>query len=209
LEVLGIGTLEGDKIVAAGRPRSFCKNQALDRALDVFWRKGFEGASICDLTDAMGINPPSLYAAFGNKEQLFCQAIDRYEELHAARRAAVLAAPTAREGIEALLREAARTLTDKSKPAGCFYVQAVAGGGDHGACVQEMLKTKHEEGEQDVRKRLERAKAEGEISSDADPSALARYISTVAQGMSVQAASGATRKDLDRIVDVALRAWPA
>jgi AcrR family transcriptional regulator len=207
--VLGIDTLKGDKVVAAGRPRSFCKNQALDRALDVFWRKGFEGASICDLTDAMGINPPSLYAAFGNKEKLFCQAIDRYEERHSARRAAVLAAPTAREGIEALLRESARSLTDKSKPAGCFYVQAIAGGGDHGTCVQEMLKAKHEEGERDVRKRLEQAKAEGELSSNADPSALARYISTVAQGMSVQAASGATRKDLDRIVDVALSAWPA
>ena len=77
--------------MAAGRPRSFCKNQALDRALEVFWRQGFEGASICDLTEAMGINPPSLYAAFGNKEQLFRQALDRYAEVYAERRAALLA----------------------------------------------------------------------------------------------------------------------
>ena len=82
--------------MAAGRPRNFCKNQALDRALEVFWRKGFESASICDLTEAMGINPPSLYAAFGNKEQLFCQALDRYGEVYAELRDAVLSAPTAR-----------------------------------------------------------------------------------------------------------------
>jgi len=195
--------------VAAGRPRSFCKNQALDRALEVFWRKGFEGASICDLTDAMGINPPSLYAAFGNKEQLFCQALDRYAEVFAERHAAVLAAPTAREGIEALLRDAVDHLTDKTKPAGCLYVQAIAGGGEHSACIREMLKTKREESEREIFKRLERAKAEGELPDDTDPAALARFVTTIQQRLAVQAAGGATRKDLDRIVDFALRAWPA
>jgi AcrR family transcriptional regulator len=195
--------------VAAGRPRSFCKNQALDRALEVFWRQGFEGASICDLTEAMGINPPSLYAAFGNKEQLFRQALDRYAEVYAERRAALLAAPTGREAIEALLRDAARSLTDKSSPTGCLYVQAIAGGGEHGACIREMLKTKREDSERELRERLERAKAEGELPDDADPAALARFITTVAQGMSVQASGGATRKELERVVDFALGAWPS
>lgn len=194
--------------MAAGRPRSFCKNEALDRALEVFWRKGFEGASICDLTEAMGINPPSLYAAFGNKEQLFCQALDRYAAVFAGRRAAVLAGSSAREGIETLLRDAARNLTDKSKPAGCFYVQALAGGGEHSACIREMLDTKREDSEREILQRLERAKAEGELPEDADPAALARFIATVAQGMSVQAASGASRKNLERVVDFALKAWP-
>jgi AcrR family transcriptional regulator len=195
--------------VAAGRPRSFCKNQALDRALEVFWRQGFEGASICHLTEAMGINPPSLYAAFGNKEQLFRQALDRYAEVYAERRTALLAAPTGREAIEALLRDAARSLTDKSSPTGCLYVQAIAGGGEHGACIREMLKTKREDSERELRERLERAKAEGELPDDADPAALARFITTVAQGMSVQASGGATRKELERVVDFALGAWPS
>lgn len=195
--------------MAAGRPRTFCKNQALDRALEVFWRQGFEGASICDLTEAMGINPPSLYAAFGNKEQLFRQALDRYAEVHAERRAELLAAPTAHEAIEALLREAAKSLTDKSSPVGCLYVQAIAGAGGHAACVRDMLKTKIEQGEQQILERLERAKAEGELPDDADAAALVRYLTTVVQGMSVQAAAGATRKDLDRVVDLALGAWPA
>ena len=195
--------------MAAGRPRSFCMNEALDRALEVFWRKGFEGASICDLTEAMGINPPSLYAAFGNKEQLFCQALERYAQTYADRRAAVLAAPTAREGIETLLRDAVKNLTDKSKPAGCLYVQAIAGGGEHSACIREMLETKREDSEREIRKRLERAKVEGELPDDTDPTALARYITTIGQGLSVQAAGGARRKDLDRVVDFALGAWPA
>lgn len=195
--------------MAAGRPRSFCKDQALDRALEVFWRKGFEGASICDLTEAMGINPPSLYSAFGNKEQLFRQALDRYAEVYAERRREILAAPSAREAMEALLRDAARSLTDKSRPVGCLYVQAIAGASEHAACIREMLKSKREDSEREIRDRLRRAKAEGELPEDVDPAALARYVTTVAQGMSVQAAGGATRKELDRVVDLALGAWPA
>lgn len=194
--------------MAAGRPRNFCKNEALDRALEVFWRKGFESASICDLTEAMGINPPSLYAAFGNKEQLFCQALDRYGEVYAELRDEVLSAPTAREGIESLLREAARNLTDKTSPAGCLYVQAIAGGGEHADCIRNVLKTKRADNEREVRRRLERAQAEGELPDAADPAALACYLSTVAQGMSVQAAGGATRQDLEGVVDYALRVWP-
>jgi AcrR family transcriptional regulator len=96
--------MAGDKVVAIGRPRAFDMDQALDRALDVFWRKGYEGATLCDLTAAMGINPPSLYAAFGNKEGLFRKALDRYGEIRTAYWAKALEAPTARGVAEALLR---------------------------------------------------------------------------------------------------------
>lgn len=195
--------------MAAGRPRTFCKNQALERALEVFWRQGFDGASICDLTEAMGINPPSLYAAFGNKEQLFRQALARYAEVHAEQRSALLAAPTAREAIESLLRDAARNLTDTSRPIGCLYVQAITGAGEHAACIRDILKMKTEEGERQIGQRLEQAKAEGELPEDTDVPALVRYLTTVMQGMSVQSAAGANRKDLDRVVDLALGAWPA
>ena len=194
--------------MAIGRPRTFCKNEALDRALQVFWRKGFEGASICDLTEAMGINPPSLYAAFGNKEQLFRQALNRYTEMHAEARAEALAAPRVRDAMTTLLHNAARSLTDKSSPAGCLYVQGIAGAGEHASCIRDMLNEKRAVYENDIRERLKRAKAEGELTEDADPTALARYFSAVTQGMSVQAAGGATRKELERVADLAVAVVP-
>jgi AcrR family transcriptional regulator len=194
--------------VAIGRPRTFCKEQALDRALEVFWRKGYEGASICDLTAAMGINPPSLYAAFGNKEALFRQALDRYAESHGEYIREALAAPKARDAMEAILRGSVRSLTDKSNPAGCLLVQGISGAGEHAQCIRDMLNAKRAEGEKDVRERLKRAKKDGELPADADPAALARYFSTVMQGMAIQAAGGSSRKDLERVADMALRAWP-
>lgn len=194
--------------MAIGRPRTFCTEQALDRALEVFWRKGYEGASICDLTAAMGINPPSLYAAFGNKEALFRQALDRYAQTHGEYIREALAAPKARDAMEAILRGSVRSLTDKSNPAGCLLVQGISGAGEHAQCIRDMLNAKRAAGEKDVRERLKRAKKEGELPADADPAALARYFSTVMQGMAVQAAGGASRKDLERIADMALRAWP-
>lgn len=194
--------------MAAGRPRNFCKNEALDRALEVFWRKGFEGASICDLTAAMGINPPSLYAAFGNKEQLFCQALDRYTEKHAAALGEALAAPRARDGIAALLRGTAYALTDQSNPSGCLVVQGISGTGEHGECIRDMINAKRAAFEKDIGERLKRAKKEGELPDGADPAGLAQYFATVTQGMAVQASSGASRKELERVAEMALAAWP-
>jgi AcrR family transcriptional regulator len=200
--------MAGDCAVAIGRPRTFDTNQALDRALEVFWRKGYEGASICDLTAAMGINPPSLYSAFGNKESLFRQALDRYAETHGAYIPEALAPPKARVGIAALLHGTARSLTDKSNPAGCLFVQGISGAAEHAQCIRDMLNAKGAAGEKHLRERLKRAKKEGELPEDADPVALARYFSTVTQGMAVQAAGGASRKELERVADMALRAWP-
>jgi AcrR family transcriptional regulator len=194
--------------VAVGRPRNFDKNEVLDRALQVFWRKGFEGASICDLTEAMGINPPSLYAAYGNKETLFRQALDRYTETRGAVIHEALAALKARDGIATLLRGSARALTDKSNPACCLLVQGISGAGEHAACIRDMLNAKRAGSEKDIRERLKRAKVEGELPRDADPAGLARYFSTVIQGMAVQAAGGASRRELERVAEMALRAWP-
>ena len=195
--------------MAAGRPRTFCKNEALDRALQVFWRKGFEGASICDLTEAMGISPPSLYAAFGNKEQLFRQALDRYADVHSERRKEALSAPTAREAVAAILHAAARSLTDAESPAGCLYVQGIAGAGEHASCIRDMLNAKRADSEREICERLKRARDEGDLPEDAEPAALARYVATLTQGMSVQAAGGASREDLERVVDLAMRVWPS
>ena len=104
---------QAHKPATIGRPRAFDVDEALDRALDVFWRKGYEGASICDLTAAMGINPPSLYAAFGNKEELFRKALDRYVEMHDEFLREALARPKARDGIAALLNKTADALTQQ------------------------------------------------------------------------------------------------
>lgn len=194
--------------MAIGRPRTFNKEQALDQALEVFWRKGYEGASICDLTVAMGINPPSLYAAFGNKEALFRQALDRYAETRAGFIREALAVAKARDGIMALLRGTAQSLADKSSPAGCLLVQGIAGAGDHAQCIRDELTARRAASQKAIRERLKRAQAEGELPADADPAALARYFSTVIQGMAIQAASGASRKELERVAETAMRAWP-
>jgi AcrR family transcriptional regulator len=191
-----------------GRPRGFDMDEALDRALDVFWRKGYEGASICDLTEAMGINPPSLYAAFGNKEQLFRRALDRYTNLHEDFLREALARPKAKDGIAALLAKTVEALTDKSNPPGCLLVQGIAGAGDHAQCIRDELSARRAANEKMIRERLKRAKADGELPESADPAALARFIATVTQGMAVQAAGGATRKDLAAVAQAAMAAWP-
>jgi len=205
---MGIAKLFGKCRGTIGRPRTFNKEEALDQALEVFWRKGYEGASICDLTAAMGINPPSLYAAFGNKEALFRQALDRYAETRAGFVREALAKPKAREGIAALLRGTAHSLSDKSSPAGCLLVQGVAGAGDHAQCIREELTTRRAAAQNAIRDRLQRAQAEGELPADADPAALARFFTTVMNGMAIQAAGGASRKELERVADMALHAWP-
>jgi AcrR family transcriptional regulator len=194
--------------IAIGRPRNFDTDAALDRALEVFWRKGYEGASICDLTAAMGINPPSLYAAFGNKEQLFRKALDRYTDKHNQCVREVLARPRVREAIAALLFHSVDALTDKSNPPGCLLVQGIAGAGDHAQCIRDALAEKRAAGEKLIRERLKRAKAEGELPQSADPAALARFVATVTQGMAVQAAGGATRKELMAVAEAAMAAFP-
>jgi AcrR family transcriptional regulator len=194
--------------VTIGRPRSFDMDQALERALDVFWRKGYEGASICDLTAAMGINPPSLYAAFCNKEGLFRKALDRYTERYDDLFHEALALPKARDGMAALLSKTVDALTDKSTPPGCLLVQGIAGAGDHAQCIRDQLSARRAANEKMIRERLKRAKAEGELPANADPGALARFVATVTQGMAVQAAGGATRKELNAVAATTMAAWP-
>lgn len=201
--------MAGDRAGAIGRPRSFDIEQALDRALEVFWRQGYEGASICDLTAAMGINPPSLYAAFGNKEALFRRALDRYEAKHAAFWNEALAAPTAYEAVKRLLEGSAEALGDKCNPRGCLLVQAALCGGEECDHVAKELSARRDASVALIRERLKRAKREGDLPEDADPAGLARFVATVIHGMAVEAASGASRKELERVAATALRAFPA
>jgi AcrR family transcriptional regulator len=196
--------------VQKGRPREFDADEALDRALHVFWRQGYEGASLTDLTEAMGISRPSLYAAFGNKEDLFRRALDRYSETGpgAVQREA-LDQPTAKAVVERMLRGAAECLTDPDNPRGCLAVQGALSCGEAAESIKNELCGRRAAGEAALRARFERAKADGDLNADADPQALARFVVTVQQGMSVQAAGGASRDDLMAVAEMALKAWPA
>lgn len=194
--------------MAMGRPREFDPDQALDVALQVFWRRGYEGASMADLTEAMGITKPSLYAAFGNKEELFRKALDRYVDGPGGYVQVALAKPTAREVVEHLLFEAADAVTDPNNPPGCLAVQGALSCGEAAESIKQELMTRRANGEQDVRERFERAIAEGDLPNEADAADLARYISAILQGMAVQAAGGTSRAELRKIAQMTLRTWP-
>jgi AcrR family transcriptional regulator len=194
--------------VAIGRPRAFDMDKALDQALHVFWRKGYEGTSVSDLTEVMGINPPSLYAAFGNKETLFRKALDRYMAERTTFWDEAFEAPTARAVVEQLLRGIADFLSDPRNPRGCLAVQGALACGEAAESVRQELAARRAAGQERIRKRLKRAKAEGELPAGADPAALARFLATVIEGMAVQAAGGASRKELRAVAETTLRAWP-
>ena len=191
-----------------GRPRAFDAERALDRALRVFWQKGYEGTSLSDLTRAMGINRPSLYAAFGGKESLFRKVLDRYADGPAAYVRDALAAPTARGVVERLLRGAVDLQTDPRTPPGCLAVSAGLACGHRADRVRRHLASHRDDAELAIRRRFERARATGDLRAGANPADLARYVVTVMRGMAVQAAGGASRKELGRVVETALRAWP-
>lgn len=191
-----------------GRPRAFDIDEVLDRALQVFWRKGYEGASLADLTRAMGINRPSLYAAFGDKQSLFRKVLDRYAEGPAAYVREALKEPTARAVVERLLSGAVEVQTGPLNPQGCLTVHGALAGGKGGDAIRQELNSRRAAGEAAIRKRLERAKSEGDLPPDVSPADLARYVTTVMHGMAVQAAGGASRAELRRVVKTALRAWP-
>jgi AcrR family transcriptional regulator len=194
--------------VPRGRPRTFDVDKALDRALRMFWRKGYEGTTLPDLTRAMGINRPSLYAAFGNKEELFRKALDRYSEGPAAHVGQALNAPTARAVFERFLEGTVDLLTNPRNPRGCLAVQGALACGQEADSVRRELAARRLAAQDALRLRFEQAVADGDLPRDVDCGNLARYVATVAQGMAVQAAGGATRQELLCVMELALRAWP-
>jgi AcrR family transcriptional regulator len=194
--------------VRTGRPREFDIEQALDRALAVFWRKGYEGTSLPDLTRAMGINRPSLYAAFGNKEALFRRALDRYDAGPAGYVREALKEPTARAVAERLLRGTIDLLTGPRNPRGCLLVHGALACGEAAESLRQELASRRAAAEGALRRRFERALADADLPASTDPADLARYVVTVIHGMAVQAAGGTSRAALRRVADLAMRAWP-
>ena len=199
----------GKPAMPRGRPREFDREAALERAIDVFWRHGYEATSVSDLTAAMGINPPSLYAAFGDKEKLFLEAVERYQQ---QRRQSVTKvfdeAPTAKEAIHRLLQDAARELACPSHPRGCLLVMSDTNCSDASAHVQSDLAQRRSAMKASLKARIDRGAAASELPRGTDTAALAEFYSTVFQGMVMQARDGATPKRLLATAEAAMRAWP-
>lgn len=192
-----------------GRPPAFDHEEALEKALKVFWLRGFEGASMTELTEALGINRPSIYAAFGNKEELFRKALGKYLAGPVAYVAEAMKEPTSRQVVEKYLTKSAEFLTNPNNPRGCMIVQGALSCGQGSELIQQELIAYRKGYEDTLRQRFELARLQGDLPSSINASDLAKYIATIHQGMSVQATSGATIEELMAVVQVALKNWPA
>lgn len=174
----------------------------------VFWEHGYEGASTAGLTKAMGISTTSMYAAFGNKENLFRRALERYTEGPSAYLARALEEPTALGVARAILAGTVRTTTRPAHPHGCLGVQGALSTSDSGQEVRDLLIAWRNNGHARIRERFERAVDAGDLPPRTDPGLLARYVTTFAYGIAVQAATGVGREELQELADAALRNWP-
>lgn len=197
-----------EKLATRGRPREFCPDAALAAALRVFWTRGYEGASLTDLTEGMGITRPSLYAAFGNKEALFRQALDLYEREKLAYIGEAMKEPTARAVAEYLLQGAIETATG-NESRGCMGVIASVACQAVEPSIREDINKRAEKAKRLIIDRMQKAINDGEFSAPVDAEAMTRYLLAIMQGMSVQAQSGATREELTQVADAALAGWPS
>ena len=191
---------------ALGRPRAFDTEKALDRAMQVFWRKGYLGTSLSDLTNAIGINRPSLYAAFGNKKSLFRKVLGRYSKGPSVYLSEALREPTARAVVERVLYGVVDLLTDPHTPTTCMWVHGALSCGDDP--LRKEFAAQRVAGFKELRARFRRAVADGDLPINADVDTLANFVQTTNFGLTVQASTGATRKDLLSVVGAALQAWP-
>lgn len=192
-----------------GRHREFDVEKALDAALCVFWRKGYEGASYADLTEAAGVERPALYSAFGNKEALFRRALARYYERYLDYVPEALQRPTAREVAAHILYNAIDLNTRYPNHTGCLGINGVLAGSDEAEPVRQALIGARAAGEAQLRERFERAKAEGDLPEAASPNTLAAFLMAVLHGMAVQAKAGFSRDVLEAVAEQALSTWPA
>jgi AcrR family transcriptional regulator len=194
--------------VPKGRPREFDVDEALAAALRVFWRRGYEGASMAELTSEMGIAKPSLYAAFGNKEELFKKALDLYEREKMAFMAEALKEPTSRQMAERLLTGALAMQTSSCDPKGCLGVISSVACGQEASPIRDCVIERQKSSRQALIARLEEYQQQGDLPADIEPEALARYLTAVLQGLAVQAGVGASGQELKSLVEMTLRTWP-
>ncbi|MDF2097518.1 TetR/AcrR family transcriptional regulator [Aquibaculum arenosum] len=191
-----------------GRRREFDPEKALDAALCVFWRKGYEGASYADLTEATGVERPALYSAFGNKETLFRRALARYYERYMDFIPEALRLPTSRQVAEHILYCSADLQTRYPDRRGCLNINGALAGSDNSSSVRQTLIDVRAEGETQLRERFEQSKAEGDLPDTADPAVLAAFVMAVGHGMAVQAKAGFSHDMLKAVAEHALSVWP-
>jgi AcrR family transcriptional regulator len=192
-----------------GRPRSFDRDAALERAMLLFWEHGYEATSMAELTSAMGISPPSLYAAFGDKQALFLQAVDRYVARGGGDTESFMSeAKTAREAVAQFLEASALRLSNPQFPRGCMVVLAAVSCSEEAAPVQHKLAACRAAWEKALKQRIERGIFNGDVPAGTSAAALASFYMAVVQGMSLHAKDGATRRRLQEIAETALQAWP-
>lgn len=191
-----------------GRPLSFDRDAALEQAMLLFWRHGYETTSISDLTRAMGITAPSLYTAFGDKRRLFLEAARRYAGDPEAIREAIDGAATARDAAAMLLTNAVVVFTGEATPPGCLLASATASGSAASSDVQAVVAGYRRAICDRLQARIERDMANGALPDETDPATLAALVVTMVQGLSVMARDGASRGLLSGVADASLRAWP-
>ncbi|GFJ83663.1 TetR/AcrR family transcriptional regulator [Phytohabitans houttuyneae] len=194
---------------ARGRPRAFDRDEALRQAMTAFWKHGFEATSVAELTTVMGIGAPSLYAAFGDKKQLFGEVVEVYGRTHGAFAMRALAEEkTARDGVARMLREAAGEFTHRDHPRGCLVVSAATNCTPASADVEEQLRRQRNANIAEIQRRIEADVAARVLPAGTDAAMLARFTAATFQGMSQQARDGATRQQLQSVAEAAMRAWP-
>lgn len=192
-----------------GRPRAFDRDDALDRAMHLFWRRGYEATSVSDLTETMGITPPSLYAAFGDKKRLFLEAVDRYQSGPGSfAQAALCDEPTAERAMRRLLMETIDSFFEKNNPRGCMVVLAATNCTTDSSDILDELAGRRRMAERLVRDRIAAGRAAGEIPPDADVDTLAGTIVTTLYGLSIRARDGASRASLRKVVEQVMSMWP-
>ena len=206
--VLSVMECVVQRVCSKGRPREFDVDEALAAALRVFWSKGYEAASLTDLTEAMGITRPSLYAAFGNKEALFRKALDLYEREKLAYIGEALKAPTSRAVAERLLRGALAMQTSDCEPKGCMRVLTSVGCSPEAESIRSDVMARRQSSQRALCDRMSRAKEEGDLPEGTDVEGLCAYLAAVLGGMTIQAGSGASKAQLEGLVETTLRMWP-
>lgn len=198
-----------EQVRQRGRPRTFDRTAALHAAMQLFWRHGYEGTSIADLTDAMGVTPPTLYAAFGSKEALYREALAHYGESEGSERSRVMCEErSAYRALENYLRDAARDFSDPAKPGGCMISTSSLQTAVENKPARQAAAELRAKALNAFTLKLKYAQKTGELPVDTDAVALARFYAAIVQGMSVQAFDGADTKALDNMVTFAMLAWP-
>jgi AcrR family transcriptional regulator len=188
-----------------GRPIGFDKEAALDAAMRAFWERGYEGTSMAHLTEVMGLNPPSIYAAFGDKMALFQAAVKHYTEGPEQYKAEALREPTLREVIQALFRNTVEFLNDSGYPSGCMTLTGAMACSVEDVAAKDFLAETRKQSEAALRTRLQQARKSGELAADLNVDDYSRYLSTLLGGLAIQAANGVSKAEMKRTADMALR----